>query len=396
MQKVLGGPAMNLTCELLGAIRNGDASNVSKILRLLRTELSRNEFYRTRTISIKDYADTSRDSLLNQTRTEMDELGNCGIVLDKIFHMIVDNQNTLHFACLYGNAEIVKILLQPENQRICGYIEGVCLAKTPLMRAVESRNNEVVKILLLNGANTDQLECKKHVLEIALQQNSVTLIKLLIQFGADPLIWSRSDVALNMVIKQQSITTLRFLVSAESVQYQKNLTLSKTTLDTTNATNEHVKFQDDLMRIACSNHFFRGVILLHHQGYRINSHEVLCNRMVSLRGLDFRVSIPKAEHDSFLFLILFYGLDITTLEEIDSKYDSKDEILKSLKEGMADLADDIKFQRYLSPTPNFSIRQYVLKQMMKSRIDTDSSQINPFVVSEILSSRHPLTRSVRM
>ena len=108
----------------------------------------------------------------------------------------IDKRTVLHEACLSGNLEIVKHLLQSDSEDgikiIDNMRENVTTAEyvnmkddegdTPLMMAIESGSKEIVKILLeLNADPCIPNESQNYPMHIAAKEGAVDIMTLLIE-----------------------------------------------------------------------------------------------------------------------------------------------------------------------------------------------------------------------
>ena len=108
----------------------------------------------------------------------------------------IDKRTVLHEACLSGNLEIVKHLLQSDSEDgikiIDNMRENVTTAEyvnmkddegdTPLMMAIESGSKQIVKILLeLNADPCIPNEAQNYPMHIAAKEGAVDIMTLLIE-----------------------------------------------------------------------------------------------------------------------------------------------------------------------------------------------------------------------
>ncbi|NGX42963.1 MAG: hypothetical protein K940chlam7_01253 [Chlamydiae bacterium] len=97
----------------------------------------------------------------------------------------VSSSSLLHLGCKYGLNGLVEQLLKPDygfhiNQPDC---EG----ETPLQVAVKNNQVSAARHLLENGANLEVKDKRKMpLLHIAIEQASLEMVRLLIEFGEDP------------------------------------------------------------------------------------------------------------------------------------------------------------------------------------------------------------------
>ncbi len=95
----------------------------------------------------------------------------------------------LILACYKGNSEIAKFLIEKKSN-----IDYVSDEGTALMAAIVRRKNELVKLLLENGANPNLSNLQKTTaLMYAVQFKNIESVKLLLQYKADKTIVNKDQ-----------------------------------------------------------------------------------------------------------------------------------------------------------------------------------------------------------
>lgn len=92
-----------------------------------------------------------------------------------------DNNTPLHYACMTGSLEMVKLLISKgADVDAENYVK-----ETPLLQAVYNGNSEIVEILLKNGADVEvRTENDRTALMIAATNGNLKNVELLIKEGA--------------------------------------------------------------------------------------------------------------------------------------------------------------------------------------------------------------------
>lgn len=139
-------------------------------------------------------------------------------------HPLSPNSNdALYYASFTGTEECVKLLLE----RGSSPNESASNGKLPLESAIQGGFENIVAILLQHGANSDLLSSDSFCipmtsLQIAAQNGNISIIRLLLNAGADPNIFKRRPSPLELAIRMNRTEIAELLIC-----YGKNpITLS--------------------------------------------------------------------------------------------------------------------------------------------------------------------------
>lgn len=156
------------------------------------------------------------------------ELGQLDVI-KALYDTYKDNpnlsQSLLNTAVCNGHKDIVNFLLSIDlslNPQTLSYIE------TPLHKAVEYRQHDMITLLLERGANIDrQNEGKETPLMIAVANNDIEMVKLLMEKKANLLLKDRyGNTVLHYAVRQNSLELSKLLLTdpyADTLLNEKNV-----------------------------------------------------------------------------------------------------------------------------------------------------------------------------
>ncbi len=132
----------------------------------------------------------------------------------KMFKRDSLGRNSLHYACLSGNTELINFILQSDNFNRLYLNSGDNEGKTPLHFAAESGNIDAVKLLIRLGANVRAKTKKEETpLHFAAKSGNIALVNLLhdkylLNFSDKTLMWEN---VLNYAVKSGNLKLVKML-----------------------------------------------------------------------------------------------------------------------------------------------------------------------------------------
>ena len=104
----------------------------------------------------------------------------------------------------YGDIETIRLLLKQYPDCVDTYNTNY-FGETPLFNATESKNFEISKLLLENGANVDAANFEDNTTSLmnSCYNNDTRITKLLLEYNANPDLGNKyGDTALHMACRQ--------------------------------------------------------------------------------------------------------------------------------------------------------------------------------------------------